>query len=327
MRLGLKYSHKKTDTRAFILSSELFPPNVAKSGTGGNLSVPIQPDVDRMKRVIEFIANKRTKDDIVVLFDGRSRQCRKIIELAEEKLAASGAHNIAEFWYVYVVPSKQADPRVPGRQTTFAANNREAAICSLPKKTGLRVLQRAEFNSCGESSTSATTYTGIPMRHFRELPRMDAATKESILGGTAAQEAGNRRRLNKDILARGHPFSTWEVKPITLWQRILEHHGVTHVVDFSPGSAGLAIAAVGTCVYEGVAANEVHREWLDSTVDRCVMYMVGSDQEYAKGLGGDDEFAEKAHSYFAGTMLEARRLMGQEEMVQTEEAESSEESQ
>ena len=147
------------------------------------------------------------------------------------------------------------------------------------------------------------------------------------MGGTSSPAVDDGRRLNKDLLSRGHPFSAWEVKPINLWQRICEHHGVTHIVDFSPGSAGLAIAAVGTCAYEGVAANEAHREWLDSTVDRCVMYLVGADEEYAKGLGGDDDFAQKAHSYFAGTMLEARRLVGQEGSVQEEEDDSSGESQ
>ena len=42
-------------------------------------------------------------------------------------------------------------------------------------------------------------------------------------------------------------------------------------VDFSLGSVALAIAAVGAMEYEGFAANDVHREWLDSTLDPCVM--------------------------------------------------------
>ena len=58
-----------------------------------------------------------------------------------------------------------------------------------------------------------------------------------------------------------------------------------------------------------IAANEMHREWLDSTLDRCVMYLAGQDKEFAKGLGGDDEFSEKVQKYFAGTMMEARRLL------------------
>ncbi len=93
------------------------------------------------------------------------------LEQTEEKLAASGAHSVAEFWYVYVVPTKAQDPRVPGRQTSFAVNNKEIAMCSLLKRSSSRVVQRAEFNSCGESSTTSTTYTGIHMRRYCELLR------------------------------------------------------------------------------------------------------------------------------------------------------------
>ena len=52
--------------------------------------------------------------------------------------------------------------------------------------------------------------------------------------------------------------------------------------------------------YEGVANNDLHREWLDSTLDRCVLHLVGKDKEFTKGLGADSEFTENAHKYFAG---------------------------
>jgi len=122
-RVGHKYSHMKTRVRAFVFCADMFPPNLVKpSASGGSLVDQITPDADRMKRVIDFITQKRLKDDIVLLFDGRSRACRKIIENAEEKLAAPGAHQVAECWYVYVMPEKNADPRVPGRQTSFNSN-------------------------------------------------------------------------------------------------------------------------------------------------------------------------------------------------------------
>ena len=137
---------------------------------------------------------------------------------------------------------------------------------------------------------------------------MDAETKASILGIQATGVARGKR-AQKYIDERGHPFSHCEVKPLNLWQRICEHHQVTHIVDFSAGSGALAIAAAGAMEYEGVAANELHRGWLDSTLDRCVMYMAGQQKEIAKKLGGDDEFMEKVEKYFAGTMMEARRLL------------------
>ena len=50
---------------------------------------------------------------------------------------------------------------------------------------------------------------------------------------------------------------------------------VTHIVDFSPGSGALALAASGALEYDGICVNDMHRDWLDSTLDRCLMYMVG----------------------------------------------------
>ena len=122
-------------------------------------------------------------------------------------------------------------------------------MCQLPAKSGLaKLVQRSEFNSCGEGATSATTYTGVPMHRFDELPRMDADTKANILGVAAAGAVAGKR-MSKNIEEKGHPFSHCEVKPLNLWQRICEHFGVTHIVDFTPGSAGLAIAATGAMEY------------------------------------------------------------------------------
>jgi hypothetical protein len=309
LRVGHKYSHMKTRVRAFVFCADMFPPNLVKpSASGGSLVDQITPDADRMKRVIDFITQKRLKDDIVLLFDGRSRACRKIIENAEEKLAASGAHQVAECWYVYVVPEKKADPRVPGRQTSFNSNNTEVAMCSLQKRGVTKVTARAEYNVCGESSTSSTTYTGVPMRQFRELPRMDYDTKSTILGVTASG-VNPRKRMQKDTEKHGHPFSHFEVKPIGLWQRLSEHFGITHIVDFTPGSAALAIAASGAAEYDGIAVNDAHRDWLDSICDRCVMYMAGRDREFSKGLYDEPDFVDKVEKYFGGTMMEARKLM------------------
>ena len=103
---------------------------------------------------------------------------------------------------------------------------------------------------------------------------------------------------------------------------------MTHIVDFSPGSGGLAIAAAGAVEYEGVATNEMHCSWLDSTLDLVVKYLASTDKEFSKKLGGDDEFVEKVAQYFAGTLMEARRYLEpevKETLEDEEDGESSEE--
>ena len=171
-----------------------------------------------------------------------------------------------------------------------------------------KIIYRSEFNSCGETSNAATTYTGISMRSLSELPRMSYQTKQSILGAASCASVPTQR-MQRDIDEKGHPFSFHEVKPISFWQTIMEHHKVTHIVDFTPGSGALAVAASGAMEYEGIAGNDAHRDWLDSIVDRCVMYKAGHDEGYAEQLGGDEGFVEKASKYFGGTMMEARRLL------------------
>ena len=115
-----------------------------------------------------------------------------------------------------------------------------------------------------------------------------------------------------------------EVKPLNLLQRLFEHFGVTHVVDFAAGSAAMAIAAAGAQDYEGIAANGVHRDWLDATLDKCVLYMAGKDQKFTQSLGvADDEVTAKIAKYFGGTMMEARRIMAPPDAEEEAEGASS----
>ena len=51
-----------------------------------------------------------------------------------------------------------------------------------------------------------------------------------------------------------------------------------HVVDFAAGLGALAIAGAGAMEREGAAATEVHCDWLNSTLDRCVMYLAGKNK-------------------------------------------------
>ena len=287
MRLGHKFSAKNGKRRALVFSADLFPPNVTKHGRASGIAEQIAVDKERMKRTIDFMLRKRGKDDVVLLFDGRSRRCRKIMESFEDALAASGAHDVTEIWFVYMQPVKTMDPRVPGRSVNFAANTKESALCSWPRSSSSKdkVLARAEFNQCGETSTTSTSYTGIQMRRFGDLPRMNCETKVNIFGATTIDVEKGKERLKADIIQKGHPFSWAETKPMNLWQRMCEHFRVTHIVDFTPGSAGLAVAASGAMQYEGIAANEEHLQWLNFILDRHILSMVGRDKQVAANFG------------------------------------------
>ena len=89
---------------------------------------------------------------------------------------------------------------------------------------------------------------------------------------------------------------------------------MTHIVDFAAGSGALAIACAGSIEYEGIAANEAHRKWLDSTLDRCLMYLASKDKGLVKRLGGDDAVIMKVQQYFGGVVQDARRLLEPSEL-------------
>ena len=92
-------------------------------------------------------------------------------------------------------------------------------------------------------------------------------------------------------------------------QRFLEHQGVTHVLDFTPGSGGMAVAASGAIKYEGLSANDEHNQWLDNNLDRITEYLCAKDKEVTKFFDGEDDFASKVSEYLAGTMLEAKAMI------------------
>ena len=188
--------------------------------------------------------------------------------------------------------------------------------------------KRAEFNACGESSATATSYTAVPVRPFNELPRMSVAVKSSILG-VAAAGAVRSKRLQRSCDLHGPPFSMTEVRPINLVARLFTHLGVTHVVDYCAGSGTIAIAAAGVQEYEGVAGSDEHRDWLDTTLDKCVMYLAGQNKEIVKSWGGadDEDFTKNMSKYFGDTLMEVRRMMGDAPVaVEEEDIEESEDS-
>jgi len=70
-----------------------------------------------MKRVIEHMLQKRGKDDVIILFDGRSRPARHVFDEYEEKLQCH-KEKFIEVWIVYAEPAKAEDPRAPRSATT-----------------------------------------------------------------------------------------------------------------------------------------------------------------------------------------------------------------
>ena len=146
-----------------MMSCDLFPPNIAAHGAKPSLSQPITAAKKNMKHLFEFISTKRLRDDVVIIFDGRSRECRKVFD--EHESTFTKQHSMSELCLVYEMPTKNQDPRVPTREQGLSRCNTEIAYVSLPLKSRhsfVKVMARSDFNNCGETMTSSTAYTGTP---------------------------------------------------------------------------------------------------------------------------------------------------------------------
>ena len=153
---------------------------------------------------------------------------------------------------------------------------------------------------------------------------MNYDTKASVLGA-AASGAVPRAMAQKHIEVHGHPFAWHETKPVALFVNLLEHIGATHIVDFTPGSGALAIASLSLGLqYEGLSASGEHNEWLDMILDRVTVYLCAKSPEQCVTMGAEESVCENVKLYFAGTIMEAKRLMEPTEFVNQQEDDEGE---
>jgi len=76
---------------------------------------------------------------------------------------------------------------------------------------------------------------------------------------------------------------------VKLWHQLIQDiPHLTHILDFTPGSAALAIASAQADIkYEGICTNKLHKDWLDNFLDKSMFAVV------AKGVAGKNEATNK----------------------------------
>ena len=132
--------------RLFLFSADL----VAESSVTPWSAVPEWHD--HGTALVEFMVGQTGPADVLVFCDGRSRTCRAKLEEMTKSMRRP-----SEVWVVY-----KPSPRL-GRKVTFASDNREVLLVSLPvPRVLLPVKERREFAGAGEASTHDSSYTGVP---------------------------------------------------------------------------------------------------------------------------------------------------------------------
>jgi hypothetical protein len=238
--------------RLFVFSAELFHEHRSEPWSKG-----AEWSVDAKNMVLLALEQKRP-EDVVLLFDGRSRKCRREIEkLCDE---ANPTHFV-EMHIAYKPTSRL------GRKVAFSGQNIETAFCITQfPRTRLVAVERTKFNSMGETSSHEASYSGVPPRPWGSLPLLQEKDKVQISGEAPSPAAGVF-----DTTA-GHPLSWSERKPVDLWTVMLSELKVRCVVDLSPGSGALGRACLDQgWQYAAICRSEEHCSWLQNVLNRAAV--------------------------------------------------------
>jgi hypothetical protein len=234
--------------RVFVFNSELFAESQATPWTGAT-ELPSSADI-----YLEWLAGQMGQSDVLLVADGRSRQCRRKIESMLDK-----TRHQHEAWIIYK-PTKRL-----GRRVAFAADNKEMLLVSMPvARTQLVAAPRELFTHAGEESTHETTYTGVDAAPWGSLPLIQASDKEKIVGYVPAAPQGAVFDT-----AVGMPLFWQERKSVACLKALLADVQAKTVFDLTPGSGACGRAAMEMgLVYACVTRNPEHSSWLQNIFDR-----------------------------------------------------------
>jgi len=252
----------KQQHRAFVVSADLLACSSDEPWTG-----KVAPaKKDHLQAMLEFALQQTGPTDFIFMFDGRCRSNRRVIEDA----IATKPHTV-EAWVIYEAGKER------GKAYAMGGNRREAFYVVLPApRNRLETKQRAtdQFSKCGKSTTHHTTYSGVPLRQLKDMPKISRQDKvkafpeladTQLAPGNAAPETGV-------------PLYWSEAKPLELFSQLINDFDIACVFDCTPGSGAFAQAALMEGIpYYGSVTSDTHLSWLSNELDqRSLVHMVTS---------------------------------------------------
>ena len=277
--------------RLFVFSAELH-----SEGPETPWATPVVWEKS-MDTILSWLSSQNAPCDTTMAFDGRSRSCRKAIELVMEK-----RRHFCELWVVY------APTRRMGRKVFFASDNKETCGVSLPlPRTQLAVKSRDGFNRVGEESTHDSTYTGVTPLAWGAVQKFHAEPKKAILGFDAP--IPNNKLYDCTM---GMPLFWQERKNTKFWAQLLHDLNIRAVFDATAGTGQLARACLQQGIlYTGVAKNQTHAQMLNKILDRHAVSLVG--QTGAACHDADLAALAKEHFSDLTEILDQQDLVGDTE--------------
>jgi len=211
-------------------------------------------------KIVEFMLATQGPEDVLIFSDGRSRAVRLELDKIWDKLK-----HAVEMWVIYNI-----SPRL-GRKVAMASDTRETLYISLPSpRTTWPVETRSQHNAVGETTTHASTYSGVPQFAWAAAPRVFEKDKSAMLGHEVSKPP-----IKYFDTSMGQPFLWNERRSSKFWAQVLHDCKVKVAIDLSPGSGQLARACLDnaiSCI--AVARNAEHASWLQNVLDRYVMLSI-----------------------------------------------------
>ena len=172
---------------------------------------------------------------------------------------------------------------------------------------------RDHFSACGESTTHALTYSPVPFRSLRRLPRLSIMDKEAITGITCPAYG---EAVVKAMGTKGHPLFWTETKDVDLFMALFKDMNITDIFDLTPGSTAAACAATALGIkYEGIAISEKHANWMNNIMDKTIFAIIAdaTNDLFEKELRAEVGFL------FGNLVEEGRQWMAHDAAVESDE--------
>ena len=128
--------------------------------------------------VLEYLGQVAGPADIVIVFDGRCRAMRRVIEDALTK----GGVSPEELWITYKAPPKGDAGK--GNEVFMGADSHELAYVRLPQsRQRMKAKPRKDFCLDGASTAHCKTFVNVGLPSKARLPRISRAEKPLAFGG------------------------------------------------------------------------------------------------------------------------------------------------
>ena len=252
---------EKEAHHVFLFSADLY--SECRNAPWNSLA----PFDETAKPLLEFIIAQAGPADVICCLDGRSKLWRRQLE---EMMESKQTRHPAELWIVYA--AGEAGEGARSRKCSFASDNREVALLSMPlSRNHLPTKPRSDpCRNAGESSTHDTTYTGVDPMPWARMQMVSLPDKEKIFGYTPKVP-----KLKSSAATPAYPLYWQEKKTPEFWTTLLSDLGAKAVFDCTPGAGSCGRACMDAGImYACLAKNQEHTYWLQNVLDRAAVVSI-----------------------------------------------------